>query len=243
MEVWSDREGKMLKHNLCKVIGFAFLVLPFTGCSSSEIDSITITPTVTDFEGVGGSIQLTAIGKVGHGPYHPASYSDVTKLVTWSTPQVNVATVDATGNVTIAGLGLTAVNATIKGFTGVMSAAATVCATVPATATAASPLTCPVVTTPALRAGAALSLVRGVRHVDAPGETLQLRVVGTSSDSGLEEEMTDSVTWGSSNESVATVSRSGLVTAVGGGKATIVAKIVNQDLSAVAAAAVFTVGP
>lgn len=74
-----------------------------------------------------------------------------------------------------------------------------------------------------------------------PGEVVQFRVIGTSRDTGDQEDLTDSIAWSSTNESVATVSRSGLVTGVGKGTATIIATLTNTDKTAVAAAATFTV--
>jgi len=74
-----------------------------------------------------------------------------------------------------------------------------------------------------------------------PGEALQFRVTGISGEDDAKEDMTDSVKWTSSDESVATVSSSGLVTGVGRGTATIMAILTNPDRTAVAAAATFTV--
>jgi Bacterial Ig-like domain (group 2) len=223
-----------------RALGLICLVLPFTGCTSSGIDAITVSPTLTDFEG-SGNVQLTAIATIGHGSGHPATYEDVTKLVTWSTPLEEVANVSSSGYVTIVGYGVTPINATINGFTGVVSASATVCSATPSTVTGSSAITCPAITTPSLRPKTRLSLVRGVRTAGMPGEVVQFRVIGTSRDSGAQEDMTENVKWSSTDESVATVSRSGLVTAAGKGHATIMATLTNEDKTAVAAAAQFTV--
>ena len=86
-----------------------------------------------------------------------------------------------------------------------------------------------------------LSMLRGARTVGMPGEALQLRVNGTSGENGAKEDMTDNVKWTSSDESVATVSGSGLVTGVGRGSATIMAILTSPDRTAVAAGTVVTV--
>jgi hypothetical protein len=219
-----------------RALGLICLVLPFSGCTATGIDAITVSPTLTDFEGAGGSVQLTAIATIGHGS-HPATYENVTKEVTWSTPLTQVASVNSSGYVTIVGLGLTQIVATINGYTGVVSGNSTVCAEIPGSTTG---ITCPTITT-SFRPRTRLSLVRGARTVTMPGEVVQFRVIGTSRDTGAQEDMTDGVTWSSTDESVATVSRSGLVTGVGQGTATIMAALTSADKTAVAAAAKFTV--
>jgi trimeric autotransporter adhesin len=227
----------MLGRDCLKVLGLVCLVLPFSGCNATGIDAITVSPTVTDFEGAAGTVQLTAIATIGHGPGHPATYKNVTNEVTWSTPLTQVASVNTTGFVTIVGLGLTQINATVNGFTGVVSGNATVCAEVPGSTTT---ITCPSVGG-AERPRTRLSMVRGERAVGMPGDVLQFRVNGTFGDNDAQEDMTDSVKWTSSDESVATVSSSGLVTGVGRGRATIMAILTNPDRTAVAAATTFTV--
>ena len=222
-------------------LGLICLVLPFTGCTATGIDSVTVTPTLTDFEG-GGNVQLTAIATIGHGSGHPATYEDVTKLVTWSTPLTQVASVSATGYVTIVGYGVAPIEATIHGFTGVVSSSATVCSATPSTVTGSSAINCPSISIPTFQPKTRLSLARGARSAGMPGEVVQFRVDGISHETGARDDMTENVAWSSSDESVATVSRSGLVTAVGKGSATIMAKLINDDKTAVAAAARFTVG-
>jgi uncharacterized protein YjdB len=58
---------------------------------------------------------------------------------------------------------------------------------------------------------------------------------------GAQEDLTDNVQWTSSSESVATVSKSGMVTAVGPGMATIMAAQTNADRTVVATATEFKV--
>jgi trimeric autotransporter adhesin len=230
----------MFRCNLFKMILPVCLVLPFTGCTATAIDAVTVSPTLTHFEG-SGHVQLTAIATIGHGTGHPATYEDVTTLVKWSTPLAQVAEVDASDYVTIVGYGVTAVNATTNGFTGVVSGGAEVCSATPASFTGANAVSCPAISTPSFQPKIRLQLVRGVRSVGTPGEVMQFRVNGISHDSGASEDMTERVVWTSTDASVATVSSSGLVTATGKGSATITATLTNEDKTAVAAAAQFTV--
>jgi hypothetical protein len=220
-----------------RALGLICLALPFTGCTSSGIDAITVSPTLTDFDGAGGNVQLTAIATIGHGS-HPATYEDVTKQAAWSTPLAEVATVNSSGYVTVVGLGITPITASINGFTGVVSGSSTVCAEIVGGTNSTS---CPTVSTTTWKTKTRLSLVQGIRTVSIPGEVVQLRVIGTSRDTGAQDDLTDGVIWTSSDESVATVSKSGLVTAVGRGAATIMATLTNEDKTAVAAATKFTV--
>jgi hypothetical protein len=205
-------------------------VLPFTACTSTTINAITVTPTVTDFEGVGGNVQLTAMATINHGS-HPATYQNVTDQVTWSTPLAVVAKVNSAGYVTVVGPGLTQITATVSGFGGPVSGSSTVCAEIPGATTT---ITCPSVTS-AHQSPSRLTLAQPTREAAAPGETRQFFAKRTSLE-GAQEDLTDSVQWTSSNESVATVSKSGMVTAVGPGSATIMAAVTNDDKSVVATA-------
>jgi hypothetical protein len=107
-----------------------FLVVPFVvGCgSSSQIDSITVSPATLTFTSVGSTAtgQLTATGTINHG-IHPSTTENVTNLVTWSSSSSPIATVGPkTGIVTAMGPGVAVITATMNGFTGVLSSSATV---------------------------------------------------------------------------------------------------------------------
>ena len=225
----------MFSRNSFKALGLICLVLPFTACSSTTIDAIVVTPTVTDFDGVGGYVQLTAMATINHGS-HPSTYENVTDQVTWSTPLPQVASISSTGKVTIVGLGLTQITATVSGFGGPVSGSGTVCAEIPGTTTT---ITCPSVTT-ARQSPVRLSLVQSTRAAATPGETRQFTAMRTSLE-GAQEDLTDNVQWTSRSESVATVSKSGMVTAVGPGMATIMAAQTNADRTVVATATEFKV--
>ena len=225
----------MFSRDCFKMLGLVCLVLPFTACSSTSVDAIVVTPTLTDFDGVGGHVQMTATATINHGS-HPATYEDVTDQVKWSTPLAGVASINSTGYVTVGGLGLTQITGTMSGFQGVVSGSGTVCATVVGSATA---VTCPSVTA-ADRRSTRLSLVQSTRSAATPGETRQFTAIRTSSD-GAQEDLSDHVKWTSSDESVAIVNQSGQVIAVGHGMATIMAAVTNPDRTVVATATNLTV--
>ena len=222
----------MFGRDSLKVLGLICLVLPFTGCSSTQIDAIAVTPTTTNFEGLGGHVQLTAIATINHGA-HPATYEDVTDQVSWSAPLPQILTISSTGNVTITGTGITQVVGTINGFPGVVSGNATVCAQL--VNPPAGGFTCASDGGPTVRRGTKLSVVQNVKEPATPGETRQFMAVRTSGEGG-QQDLTDSVTWTSSDKSVATVNESGMVTALSHGTTTIMASVTNSDRTVVAAA-------
>jgi uncharacterized protein YjdB len=207
---------------------FVCLALPFVGCgSSTDIDSIVVTPTTLSFGGPGLSAQLTAVATVGHGS-HPATNEDVTNLVTWTTDAAGVATVSSSGLVTSHGPGTIQITASIQGFTGLISSICNV--------SVASPTTLATD-----RDSTSLAIIESSRTAAEPGEIRQFRAVRTSGTTGVQEDLTDSVTWSSSNPSIAPVSKSGSVTGLSRGTTTIIATVTNSDKSVAAAAVGFTV--
>jgi hypothetical protein len=228
----------MFARDCFKALGLICVVLPFVGCSSTTIDAITVTPTTTDFQGTGGHVQLTAIATVNHGA-HPATYENVTDQVSWSTPLASVVSISTSGYVTIVGTGLTQVTGTMSGYGGPISGSATVCADNPSTSGTSTGFTCPSVSSsdrPAMK----ISLIQASRESAAPGETRQFEAVRTAAN-GEQENLTDTIKWTSSDDKVATVNESGVVTAVGRGTATIIASMTNADRTVVAVAANFKV--
>ena len=120
------------------------------------------------------------------------------KTVTWTSSNTAVATVSNTGLVTAVSSGTATITATTNDGSN-KSATCTVTVDIPVPATS-------------------ISLSQTAATLTSQGETLQLTATV------LPEDATDkSVTWTSSNTSVATVSNTGLVTAVSSGTATITA--------------------
>lgn len=123
-----------------------------------------------------------------------ASTTDVTGQVTWASSNAAIATIDAAGSVRAVGLGVATLTATLG----------------PRTASAQVTVTDAALT--ALNVTAGGSLPRGL--------TLQLTATGTFSD-GSVQDLSAQATWASSNESVAPVSSSGLVTGLALGTASV----------------------
>lgn len=202
------------------------IALPIMGCGSSEVDSLQVTPTSVTMV-PGATIQLTATGIYGHGT-GPSTTQNLTDQVTWTTASPDVATVSNTGLVTGVGSGVITVTASIKGYTGLLSATSTV--TVIASTTP-----------PVDNDIASLTITPTSQTVAAPGDTATYTAVGTTA-GGATVNVNGLVVWSSSSSEIATVNAStGVVTAAGPGSATIQAQFTNPDSTVATGTASFTV--
>ncbi len=190
----------------------ATFILPFTGCGSSEVDSISISPAAQTLT-AGQTVQFTASGSYGHGN-HPSSISDVTNLVTWTSSSPAIATINASGMATAVSAGTSTITASMKGFTGVVSATATVSVSGGGATTGGDVVS--------------LSVIPGTQAIASPSQTSQFLAIGTTS-SGATEDVTNQVTWTSSSNSIATITPAGVATAINKGTASITALFTNQD--------------
>ncbi len=219
----------MLKRISAGALALAGLtVAMLTGCSSTQVDSIAISPASQALT-VGQTVQFTATGTVGHGQ-HPSSSENVTTMVTWTSSAPAVAAVNASGLATAVSAGTTTIAATMNGFPGVVSATATVTVTGGGGGSGNS--------------GAnvvSLAVIPGTQSVASPTETSQFLAIGTTS-AGATENLTTQVVWSSSSPQIATVGiSSGLAVAVSQGTATITAIYTNSDQTVASASATFTV--
>jgi hypothetical protein len=149
--------------------------------------------------------------------YTSTSYSqtrttkEVTTQVTWESVNPAVATVNASGVVTAAGQGTTTVTATLNGSTGPTAGTATV-----------------VVASNGSGGGGtgeltSITIIPGEQTVLQTGETSQYIAIGTYADAPTTRDITNLVTWSSSDIMVATIDAGGLATGVNKGETTIVA--------------------
>jgi uncharacterized protein YjdB len=214
----------MLPRNLLKALFLASFVIPFIGCSSSQVDSIAVTPG-TQSVATGKTVQYTATAVVGHAG-HPSQ--NVTNSVTWSSSDTSIATVSSTGVATGVGAGSATITASSNGFGGLISGTATLTVTGGGGGGTGADLT-------------SLVIIPGSQAVSSPSETTQFIAIGTTS-TGATENVTNQVNWRSSSVQVAQVgSTTGLATGVGQGTATITAIATNPDSSVVTGSATFTV--
>ena len=105
----------------------ACLALTFTGCTTSGLDSIQVTPATASLVVGGATLQLTAMGTFGNGA-HPTR-QEITSQVTWTSTITGVATVSSSGVVTAVSAGTTNITASAQGFNGPLSASATITVT------------------------------------------------------------------------------------------------------------------
>ena len=158
--------------------------------AATAVGSISVSPTTASIA-AGDSIRLVATTKTSEAGAVLAG-----RVVTWTSSAPQVATVDATGEVTGVSAGSATITATSEG----KSASATVTVTAPATVVASVVVT---LNASSLQTGQTTQAAAVVR--DGQGNA----IAGAS------------VTWSSSNPAVATVNQTGLITAVGAGSVSI----------------------
>ena len=222
------------------VLLLAALALSIAGCGTSEVDSLAITPAQAALT-VGQTVQFTATGTYGHGT-HPASQDNVTTQVTWTSSSPSVATVNPSGLATGVSAGTATITASMKGFTGLVSATATITVSAPAGSggkTSTEPL-------------ASLSIIPTSQSLLAAHQAAQFIAIGTTS-TGATVNLTNqtaaigtatikAAAWSSSVTSVATINATtGVATSVGTGTATITAIAKNPDGTVVAGTATLNV--
>jgi len=200
------------------------IVIVIGSCGAdSTLRTIQLNPATATMN-TGDTIKLQALGTYKAGN-HPSSTTDITAQVTWNVANASVATVDASGLLTAVGLGTTTINAELKNDGNLVLS---------------SPLT---VTVSGLGSGgtvgatnqlASIQLIPSSQSVTTAGETAQYIAIGTFTGSPTTKDVTNSVTWSSSDVKIATINSSGLATAVAAqGSTTIVASWTNQGTGSV----------
>lgn len=202
------------------------IALPIMGCGSAQVDTLQVAPTAVTMA-VGATAQLSATGVYSHGS-GPSTTQNLTSAVTWSTASADVATVSASGLVTGVGAGTVTITASIKGYTGLLSATSTVTVTGTGTGTSNNDV-------------ATLTIIPSSQTVSSPGETATYEAVGTTV-GGANVNVNGLLVWSSSSTQIATVNAAtGVVTATGPGTATIAAEYTNADQTVATGTATFTV--
>ncbi len=160
--------------------------------TAAALVSINITP-AEPTNAKGTTRQFTATGT-----YTDTTTQDITTLVTWSSSNTSIATINAsTGLGTATGTGTATISAVLDGVTGTTSFHVTAATLVSIGVTPAG-------------------------QTNARGTSLQFTATGTYTD-GSTQNLTSSVTWTSSSNTIATVSNTGLGYAANLGSVTITA--------------------
>ncbi|MDE3188958.1 MAG: Ig-like domain-containing protein [Acidobacteriota bacterium] len=208
-------------------------VTALTSCNNSpSLTSIQVTPNAVTAT-TGATIQFTAIGSYTH-PNHPPETKDITNEVTWSTSSGQIVSVNSSGLATMTGLatGTAQVTASMQGFNGLITGSANVSVTASTTGgggTGSSDIT-------------AVSIIPASTTVATLNQTTQFIAIGTTA-GGSTVDVTNVVAWNSSNQSIATITNSGLATALASGTTTITAIFTNSDGTAGVGTANFAVAP
>jgi len=211
------------------------LLVPLSSCTvSPSLTSIAITPSTYTItlasNGAGGYYggywSYEAIGSYTH-PGHPAQTEDITDRVTWTSLAPIMVTISSTGVATPTGLatGNSEILASAPGFNGtVVSNASTFVVQLPSANIAARSVT-------------TLSIVPS-QSQEAP-----FAVTGKAADGGTVN-VTDHVTWSSSNPQASTIDENtGALKVISAGKTTITAIYTNADGGMAMGTKVLTVAP
>jgi uncharacterized protein YjdB len=202
------------------VAGTATLTVVSGGATG--LTSITLIPGSQTVSVVGETVQFVAIGN--YTGVTPAT-KDLTSQATWTSSDVQVGTVNASGLVTATGTGTTTITAS-----ALNANEAVIVTTATVTVTSA--------TAPGL---SAITIIPTTQTVFSFGETSQYIAMGTFTGvTPAIQDVTNSVTWVSSDVKVATINSAGLATANSAGTSAITAIGTRTDGSLIIGAATFT---
>jgi len=199
------------------------------GCATSaSLSSIQVSPGTATVQGQGDTAQFTAIGTYSNNKKGTHYTQDLTSEVTWSSSVASVATTNSAGLATAVAAGTTLITATDGGVIG----------TATLTVSGSSGGTSNNLTS--------ISVIPGTQVVTVSGETAQYIAIGNYSGNPSTQDLTNQVTWSSSDVRVATINSAGLATAVGtctsGAETTITALAPPSSGGAVTGTATLTVG-
>jgi len=173
---------------------------------NSRLVSITLIPSTSTVQNPGATTQFQAIGNYNLTPLT----RDLTSTATWKSSNVQVGTINSSGLATAVSAGSTTITASATAANGGI-----------VTATGTFTVTG---TTAAARDLLSITIIPTSQTVQNTGEQAQFLAIGNFSNTPTSVDLTNTVTWSSSDTRIATVSTTGLATATGGGTATIVAR-------------------
>jgi hypothetical protein len=212
----------MMRRFVCLPV--ILVALAFCGCTQPPyLASIQVLPATPSLTAFGQTLQFQAIGTYERAGNHPTQTEDITSQVTWKSSTTGVATINSAGLATAAGSGTSTISATMSGIVGSESLQVT------ATTTAVHDLIS-IAVTPA--SGQALTSI---------GESAQFIAIGTYNTIPITADITNQVTWQSSNANIATINSTGLALGIVAGSTSITAIGTANDGSAIARTATLQV--
>jgi List-Bact-rpt repeat protein/Big-like domain-containing protein len=206
---------------LCAILLAA--TLSVVGCNSAPVlASIQVIPNGASLTTIGETVQFKAIGTYQRPGNHPATMSDITSQVVWTSSEVGVSTIGSSGLATATGSGSTTILASVGAVVG------------------SSSLT---VSAQAVRALTSIEIIpaSGQQTVTNIGESNRFIAIGTYTTSPMTVDLTDQVSWQSSNVKVSTVNSAGLALGNTTGTTTITAIGKSNSGADIAATSVLTV--
>ena len=176
----------------------ALLALIFVAsCSQTpQLSSIVVTPSSATIPNAGGTAQFQATGTFVNGKNGAQNMQNLTDQVTWTSSVTSVATINATGLATAVGEGTTTITAT--GGNGGINGTATLTVSSSTTGNLTS-----------------LTIFPANQNVTLTGQTVQYIAIGTFTGAEPIQDVTNQVTWSSTNPNVATITATGLATTNG----------------------------
>jgi hypothetical protein len=205
-------------------LGLLFSALLITGCGSSGLNSVRVTPTSQSVT-AGQTAQFTAIGTYGNAKH--STTQDITSTVTWTSSVPAVATVTASGVATGVTAGTTTITAGATAFNGSISSSATLVVTGTGGGSGGGQIL-------------SLTIIPSSITVGNLQDTGQFLAIGTFSTAPTVRDLTNSptLTWISANPNIFPVNNTtkgslgataGTVTAYGSGGSVITAEATNSD--------------
>jgi trimeric autotransporter adhesin len=174
------------------------VLVTLIGCSTTaQLTTVTVTPSTAIIPNVGGTAQFTATGTYTNGRKGTQYMQALTSgEVTWTSSVASVATIDSNGLATATGAGTSTISAAGGGGNIVGTATLTVSSSETGTLTS-------------------LTVFPVNQTVTSTGQTVQYIAIGTFTGTQPTQDVTNQVTWSSSNPSVASISATGLATTAG----------------------------
>ena len=207
----------MMRRLLCAAT-LVLVSLCMVECQNSpSLASIQILPDNAALTYVGQTLQYKAVGTFLHAG-HPSITKDVTSQVIWQTSNPSAATISNTGLATAVASGATAttaISATMPGSGGTVQGSTALTVSGQTSHDLTSVMVIPNATTPCMAPQCPV--------VTQIGEPTQFLAIGTFNTAPLTEDLTDQVTWVSSDVQVATINSTGLALANGAGITSITA--------------------
>jgi hypothetical protein len=154
------------------------------------LTSIQVLPNAPVAGYVGQTIQFKAYGTYNRGGGHPSQMQDITNQVDWISSATTVATIGANGLATTTGMGVSSITASLNAVTTTV------------TLTNSSNLPANSLT--------AITVIPTAQTLTSIGEPSQFIAIGTFNTNPMTQDITNSVTWQSSDVKVATINSAGL---------------------------------